>query len=371
MAEHELTKTSQRTPFEAYGGQGLWLPVLALVAFGLLFVYSSSSVYSQQKYGDGYLFFRKQLLFLIPATAAGLASALVPLNWIYRNAGILFGVAVSVTALTLIPGVGHEVGGGSRWLAFAGYQVQPGEFLKIITLVFAARIAAMHPQKPLLLWPTGLALAVLLGQPDFGSTLILIAGLTAVIFIMGIPVRLFVLGGALALPVVFGAMIAAPYRMRRLTTFLDPFADPLGAGFQIIQSYVAIASGRLFGKGLGGSQQKLFFLPEAHTDFILAVIAEEMGFAGVLIIAVTYVLLFMVMTIIISRISDPRDRLLGAGLFTMMGSSAIVNMGVVTGMLPTKGLPLPFISSGGSALIASFIAVGLLAQMHRRALDAT
>lgn len=355
--------------FNAYGGQALWFPVMALVAFGLLFVYSSSSVFAEQKFGDDFIFVRKQLMFLIPAAMAALAGAMVPLRILDRFAPQLFLGAVAFTSLTLVPGIGHEVGGGKRWIALAGYQLQPGEFLKVAAVLFAAHILGKHPRRLLLLWPLGAAPVILLCQPDFGTTMILLVGLTAIIFVHGLPLRFFFSGLAVALPLIMAIMMAAPYRMRRLTTFLDPFADPLGAGFQIIQSYVAIANGGLLGKGLGGSQQKLFFLPEAHTDFILSVIAEEMGFAGVLVIVSTYGLLFVVITFLVTRLTEHRDRLICVGLFGCLAASAVVNMGVVTGMFPTKGLPLPFISSGGSALIANSLAIGIIAQIHRNAVE--
>ncbi len=161
--------------------------------------------------------------------------------------------------------------------------------------------------------------------------------------------------------------IAAPYRLKRLVSFLDPFSDPLGSGFQVIQSFVAIASGGLFGKGLGGSQQKLFFLPEAHTDFILSVIGEEMGFIGLVIIFLIYGILFYSLLQVLLAVHEPFQRMLTAGLLAMIASSTLVNMGVCAGLLPTKGLTLPFISSGGSSLVANLFSMGILAQIHAKA----
>jgi len=224
---------------------------------------------------------------------------------------------------------------------------------------------AKFPKRVLHLWPVGIAFVALLLQPDFGSTMILVCGLAAMIFVHGIPLRFFAVGAMISVPIITTIMIAAPYRVKRLVTFLDPFADPLGSGFQVIQSFVAIANGGLFGKGLGGSQQKLFFLPEAHTDFILAVIAEEMGFAGVVVLAAIYCLLFLAILQLLKRVTNSRERLLGTAIFAMLAASTVINMGVVAGILPTKGLPLPFVSSGGSSLLASFFMMGLLSQIHR------
>jgi cell division protein FtsW len=365
------TRTSEKPErlgfFSLYGGQALWFPVLALTALGLLFVYSASSVYAGQKYGDEYLFFKKQLMFLVPALVCAFLGMRIKISFFDRYAGRLFLGALVMTFLTKAPYIGKKVLGASRWIQIGGFQIQPSEFLKVAAVIFASYLLAKHPRRVLHLWPIGVAFVALLLQPDFGSTMILVSGLTAMIFLHGIPIRFFTTGALLALPALTGIMIAAPYRVKRLVTFLDPFADPLGSGFQIIQSFVAIANGGLFGKGLGGSQQKLFFLPEAHTDFILAVIAEEMGFAGVVVVAAIYALLFIAMIQLIKRVSSHRERLLGTAIFTMLAASTIVNMGVVAGLLPTKGLPLPFVSSGGSSLLASFFMMGILSQIHRNA----
>ncbi len=377
MTRESAQKTISETPdddstrpglFALYGGQTLWFPVFALTALGLLFVYSSSSVYAAQKYGDEYLFFKKQLIFLIPALLMGFLGMRIRISFLDKYAGRIFLVSLLVTLLTKAPVIGKKVLGAARWIQIGGFQIQPSEFLKITTVLFASYLLAKEPRKLAHLWPIPLALFALLSQPDFGTTLILILGLAALILIHGVPYRFFATGALLFLPVLMVVMIAAPYRMRRLVTFLDPFADPLGAGFQVIQSFVAIANGGLFGKGLGGSQQKLFFLPEAHTDFILAVIAEEMGFAGILVVGFVYGLLFIGIIQLLKKVKNHRERLLGAGIFAMLASSTVVNMGVVGGLLPTKGLPLPFVSSGGSALLASFFMIGLLSQIYRNTL---
>lgn len=359
------TSAPRLGPLAQYGAQVLWFPVLALTAFGLLFVFSSSSVYAGQKYGDEYLFFKKQLIFLPAALVAAWVGMKVRLGFLDKHSGKLFLLALGATFLTRVPHIGKKVGGAARWIYIAGVQIQPSEFLKVATVIFASYLMAKNPRRLHQLWPVGLAFAALLLQPDFGSTMILIFGLTALIFVHGIPFRFFLSGVALALPVIVTVMVAAPYRVKRLVTFLDPFADPLGAGFQVIQSFVAIANGGWFGRGLGGSQQKLFFLPEAHTDFILAVIAEEMGFAGILVVVCIYSLLFYSIAQMLKRVSSHRERLLGAGFFAMLASSTIVNMSVVAGLMPTKGLPLPFISAGGSSLLASFFIMGLLSQIYR------
>lgn len=355
------------SPFHAYGGQTIWFPVVALLSFGLLFVYSASSVYAGQKYGDEFLFAKKQLLYILPGVVAAYAGARYPLAKIRERAGMLFIAAVGLTLLTLVPGIGKKILGASRWISLGGFQLQPSEFLKIASILFFAGVLAEKEISVLRCAAVILSFLVLWKQPDFGSSVILLTGILAVLFFKGIPKRYFFGGVALLIPVVGILAVAAPYRLKRLITFLDPFADPLGSGFQVIQSFVAIASGGLFGKGLGGSQQKLFFLPEAHTDFILSVIGEEMGFVGLAIIMLIYGMLFFSILQVLVAVKCQFSKMLTAGLLTMFASSTLINMGVCAGLLPTKGLTLPFISSGGSSLVANLFAVGLLAQIHAEA----
>lgn len=353
--------------FDAYGGQTIWFPVIALLSFGMLFVYSASSVYAGQKYNDEFLFAKKQLIYLIPGAAAAFLGARLPLDRLKKWANVIFFATLGLTLLTLVPGIGKKILGAARWISFAGFQVQPSEFLKIASVIFCARILADETLRSKKLLLVLLSFAVLLKQPDFGSSVILMSGLLAVLFFYGIPKRYFFGGVAALLPLVGVLAIAAPYRLKRLVTFLDPFADPLGSGFQVIQSFVAIASGGFFGKGLGGSQQKLFFLPEAHTDFILSVIGEEMGFVGLGIIILIYGMLFYSLLQVLLAVTCSFSRMLTAGLMTMIAASTLINMGVCAGLLPTKGLTLPFISSGGSSLIANLFTMGLLAQIHATA----
>lgn len=353
--------------FDAYGGQTIWFPVIALLSFGLLFVYSASSVYAGQKYGDEFLFARKQIIYFIPGAMAAFLGARMPLQKLRNHSTSIFIVVLAITGLTLVPGIGKRILGAARWISAGGVQIQPSEFLKIAVVIYLASIlseAKLALGKALSVL---LAFAVLLKQPDFGSSVILMVGILAVLFFTGIPKRFFFGGIVMLLPVIAILAVAAPYRLRRLVSFLDPFADPLGSGFQVIQSFVAIASGGLFGKGLGGSQQKLFFLPEAHTDFILAVIGEEMGFVGLAIIIVIYAMLFYSILQILVAVTCKFSRMLTAGLMSMIAASTLVNMGVCAGLLPTKGLTLPFISSGGSSLVANLFAMGLLAQIHASA----
>jgi len=365
--DQKSNATATISGFDAYGGQTLWFPVVALLSFGLLFVYSASSVYAGQKYGDEFLFAKKQLLYILPGALAAVAGAKIPLEKIQRWSIWLMLGALALMTLTLTPFLGKKILGASRWISLHGFQFQPSEFLKVATVIHLSACLAEKKVQWKKILPIGFGFAILLRQPDFGTVVILLVGLSSILFFHGIPKRYFLGGLAALLPLLAILAIAAPYRLKRIVTFLDPFADPLGSGFQVIQSFVAIASGGFFGKGLGGSQQKLFFLPEAHTDFILSVIGEEMGFVGILIIFLIYIMLFYSLLQLLVAVTEPFHRMVTAGLLAMLAASTLVNMGVCAGMLPTKGLTLPFISSGGSSLVANLFAMGLLAQIHARA----
>lgn len=386
-----------------YGGNVLWIPVLALTGFGILFVYSASSVYSLQTYGNEFYFAKKQALFLIPSFIAAFIGAKIPLEFFYKYVKYIFILLVTLTFATHLPHIGRRVSGAPRWLNLGPFPIQPAEFLKTFTLMFMVFLCSkfsstespeLTPQnksskklkyfgnasivklqsnkkKSIILNFMLLALAPIsiIAQKDLGTTLVVVCGCLSILYMNGLPKRFFAAIFGFLIFAIFTAIIMEPYRIARVMTFLNPFKDPLGAGFQVIQSFVAVASGGIFGKGIGESQQKLFFLPEAHTDFILAVITEEMGFVGVLVLAVLYSVLYYAVLRLILYARTHRDRLFSAGVFAMLVLTTIINMGVVAGALPTKGLPLPFISNGGSALIANYFIIGILSQISKRIYD--
>ncbi len=379
------TSASEKiSAWSAYGGNVLWIPALALTGMGILFVYSASSVYSLQNFKNEFYFAKKQALFLIPACVAAYVGVKIPLNFYFKYIRTLFTILVLMTFATHIPHIGRRVSGAARWLNLGPFPIQPSEFLKGFTLIFmVCLVLKKYKEKAffddisfltfirkhdiffhyfLLL----LAPVAIIAQKDLGTTLVLTIGCLAIIYIGGLAIRFFIaLFGFLIFALVV-AVIAEPYRIARVMTFLDPFKDPLGSGFQVIQSFVAVANGGFWGKGIGESQQKLFFLPEAHTDFILAVITEEMGFLGVLVLAILYGVLYYAIMRLVLFAKTQEDRLLATGIFAMLCMTTLINMGVVAGALPTKGLPLPFISNGGSALIGNFFLIGLLSQISKR-----
>ncbi len=348
-----------------------------MVLFGLLMVYSSSFIYAQERTGDGFAFIKKQLLH----SAIGF-SVLVGIchvdyrRWQKWAPSILLGTTALLT-LILIPGVGSRVGGAQRWFRFGFMSFQPGELAKFAVIIFAAHqlerkrerinhLAAGVISQFLVPLP---ALVLLMLQPDFGTTVMISVVIFALMFLAGVPKRY--LAGTLLLLGTVGTTLAmsTAYRRDRVMTFLDPWRDPAGKGFQILQSMIGFHNGNVFGVGLGNGKEKLFYLPEAHNDFIMAVIGEELGFIGVIAIAAAY-LFFINRGLKIAwnchtKFKDGFGMLLAAGITLALGLQGFVNMAVVMGLLPTKGLTLPFISYGGSALFVDLFAVGILLSIAR------
>jgi len=344
------------------------LLAVVLTCFGIVMVYSASSIMAAKRFSDGFFFLKRQGAY----AAVGFLLLAVLMRIDYRHLRRLavpgFLASLLLLGVMLIPGVGTQIGGASRWLRIGGVSIQPSELAKLGLVFFLAHSLAKKGDgvaefKKGFLPYMGILVALLgllLGQPDLGSALTM--GLVAVIMLVVSGTRWrYLLGtAALALPLLYWLVMSVDYRRRRILAFLNPWDDPTNAGFQIIQSWIAFGTGGLFGKGLGESRQKMFFLPEAHTDFIFSVVGEELGFAGVLVIAA----MFLVLVVRGFRASleapDEFGRLLGFGLVLLLGIEAFTNIAVVLGLLPTKGLALPFLSFGGTSLVTSLAAVGIL-----------
>jgi cell division protein FtsW len=361
--------------------QGIDIPllvtVLMMVAFGLLMVYSSSFIYAQERTGDGFAFIKKQVIFAGLGILALLGACRLDYRSWARWAYPLLGLAVTLLALVFVPGLGAKVGGAQRWLRLGPAGFQPGELAKFAVIFFVA-YQLDRKRERLGTFTAGIlsyvlltlpAFALLLAQPDFGSTVMILLVMFSLMFLAGVPARFLYSG--LGLGGIVGAFLAfgSEYRKARLLTFLDPWQDPGGNGFQILQSLVGVHQGSLLGAGLGNGKEKLFYLPEAHNDFILAVIGEELGFMGIAGVAVAY-LYFMHRGFRIAWASRElyQDRFgmyLAAGITLAIGLQGFINMSVVLGLLPTKGLTLPLISYGGSALLMDLFAVGVLLSVAR------
>ncbi len=354
-----------------------WLLGVAvlLLSLGVVMVYSASAIVAADRFQDPYLFLKKQLFWAL----LGAGCLLGALHFDYRRLEglgwpILIGAGV-LLVLVLVPPLAQPINGTRRWLRLGPLSFQPAELAKLALVIYLAAFLSRH-RDALTDWRRGFlpplavaaALALLvLAQPDLGSCLTFVAVTFALLFLAGTPSRHLLAVTASALPLLALAVWLAPYRLRRVTAFLDPWSDPQGSGFQIIQSWLALGSGGLFGRGIGESRQKLFYLPEAHTDFIFAIVGEELGFVGAAGLIVAFAVLVWRGLRVGLRAPEPFGAYLALGITLLIATQTLVNLGVVTGLLPTKGLPLPFISSGGSALLMTMISTGVLLNISQHA----
>jgi cell division protein FtsW len=363
---------------------GLLYAVLITLGFGLVMMASASFSVAERELGEPTYYLSHQVAYIVVGLLAGAwIAAYLPLDFLERNGGRLLIIAFAVLILVLLPGIGKEVNGSTRWLSLGVTRIQPSELAKLLTIIYLAgylvrrgeevRSAVRGFIKPMAL--LAVLCVLLLAEPDFGTAAVLMGTAMGMMFLGG--VRLWQFGVLLAfvLLALAGLAISSPYRMARVTAFLDPWADPFASGFQLTQALIAFGRGEWFGVGLGSSIQKLFYLPEAHTDFLFAVVAEELGLAGS--IAVIALFTFIVArSFMIARRAETAGRPFAAylayGLGLWFGLQAYTNIAVNMGLLPTKGLTLPLMSSGGSSMVAACVATGLLLRVDvesRRALQ--
>ena len=367
--------SNERRPFDKI----LLIAVGILLLIGLIMVYSASNAVAYEYRGDGYHFLKMQALWCFIGLLVMVFTAFFNYKY-YRNlAFIMLGVSGVLLILVYIPGIGIEIGGGKRWIRIWKFSFQPVEIAKIVLVICVARLITQYIESIKTfkggILPSMLLLffffALIYKQPDFGSLVIMGSLVFLMLFIGGARIYQLALLSIGALATAFVGIIIEPYRLERLKVFLDPWKEPEGSGYHIIQSFYAINSGGIFGRGLGESIQKLHYLPTPHTDFIFAVIGEEWGFVGsAIIIAIFMVILWRGMRISLTT-KNRFGSLLGFGIIYLISVQAIINIGVVTGTLPTKGLTLPFISFGGSSLLANLAAVGILLNISRTTVDAS
>jgi cell division protein FtsW len=343
--------------------------VLGLLCLGLVMVYSASAVMALEKTGSGFYFLQRQLV----AALVGLLAMATALKLGYRRLArlaypLLVLTVLLLVALVLVPGVGTVVGGARRWIRFPGVSIQPAEIAKFTWVVYLAYSLAKKREKvasfsigflPHLLLG-GVLVVLCMAQPDFGSAVELLVLLFVLLFAAGTKLSYLVGSVLLALPLAYHAVAHSPYRLARITAFLDPWAHRHDVGYQVAQSLISVGSGGFFGLGLGESRQKLFFLPEAHTDFIFSIVGEELGLFGAAVTVLLYAVIVWRGTRAALRASETFGTYLGLGLTALLGVQAVVNMSVAMGMLPTKGLTLPFVSYGGCSLVVSMTAAGAL-----------
>lgn len=344
--------------------------IAILVVFGITMVFSASYIYAKEMHGESAYYLIKQVAYLgCSLLVAFIVSRTKPTFWVKYSSFLTIMISIGLV-LTFIPGLGVEVKGAHRWVDLGPASFQPGELVKFTSLLHGIAlfenwlnlsVKERAKSAALALVP----LALLLNQPDFGSFSIAFVVLAFTCFMSRFPRKYFYSGLGIGLVLGGLALFSQPYRVQRLLTFLDPWKNPLGSGFQIIQSYLGFANGGVMGLGLGNSNEKLFYLPEAHNDFIFSVIGEELGFLGVVGLALLYMGFLLFGFRIALNLKDRLSSLVVASVVFTIAINAVLNMSVVLGLLPTKGLNLPFISSGGSSLLSNFFGLGILYSVIR------
>jgi cell division protein FtsW len=351
----------------------LFITSAILICIGIVMVYSASSIYAWERYKDSFFFLKRHISFLAIGAVLTFLVMSVDYRKFRRFAQPLVILSIVLLVLVLIPGIGREVSGARRWFRFKFISFQPSELANMAIIIYTADFIARKGNiiKTFLrgflppICVLGLSALLILMQPDLGTTLAICALTFIMLFVAGVRV-LYLLSIVLAsLPVLYTLIFSVPYRKMRIMAFLNPWLDPKGTGFQIIQSQIALGSGGIFGIGLGHSRQKLFYLPAAHTDFIFSIIGEELGLIGTLGVILLFIIFIQQGLKIIKNANDKFGYFLSLGLVLLITLKAAINIGVSCGILPTKGLPLPFISYGGSSFIFDLVSVGILINIAR------
>ncbi|MFD3448044.1 stage V sporulation protein E [Microbacteriaceae bacterium 4G12] len=346
---------------------------LLLLTVGMIMVYSASAIWASYKFNDSFFFAKRQLLF----AGLGVVAMFFIMNidyWVWRTySKILLIVCFVLLILVLIPGIGMVRGGARSWIGIGAFSIQPSEFMKLAMIAFLAKFLSER-QKVITSFKRGLApslglvflaFGIIMLQPDLGTGTVMVGTCIIMIFVSGARLLHFAVLGMLGVAGFVGLILSAPYRIKRITSYLDPWSDPLGSGFQIIQSLYAIGPGGLFGLGLGQSRQKFFYLPEPQTDFIFAILSEELGFIGGSFVLLLFSLLLWRGIRVALGAPDLYGTFLAVGIVAMIAIQVMINIGVVTGLMPVTGITLPFLSYGGSSLTLMLMAVGVLLNISR------
>lgn len=351
----------------------LLITVIITALFGILMIYSASNVWAEYKFNDPLKYVKHQFLFFILGIITMFTLSNIDYKYYYKNANKILLLTFILLILVLIPGIGIVRNGSRSWFGIGSFSIQPSEFSKIALIIFVSKYLANNDKDvkkivkgifPIL----GLILlffGLIMLEPDFGQGMVIVITLIMIIFVSGAKLSFFVKCGILGLLGIVGLIIIAPYRLARIISFVNPWVDPLGSGFQIIQSLYAIGPSGLLGKGLGNSIQKHFYLPEPQTDFIFSIISEELGFLGVLLVTGLFLIIFIRSIKISLKCSDLFSKYLVFGLSFGILIQAILNLCVVVGLIPVTGVTLPFFSYGGSSLLVSFASIGIILNISK------
>lgn len=351
----------------------IFLSAFLLSAFGLLMIYSSSHIWSEYKFNDPYYYVRHQLIFFFIGLILIYFIRKIDYKLYYKYSNIILLGSFILLILVLIPGLGQVRNGSRSWFGIGSLGIQPSELAKISLIIFTAKYLSKS-EKTIKFFKKGtlpilliifLFFGLIMLEPDFGTGMVIVMSLMFMLFISNIKLSFFGIMGTLGLGGIVALIIIAPYRLARILSFLNPWSDPLGSGFQIIQSLYAIGPSGLFGKGLGNSVQKHFYLPEPQTDFIFAIISEEFGFLGIMILSILFLTLFYNTIKISLNQKDLFAKYLSFGLIIEIIFQTILNVSVVIGLVPVTGVTLPFISYGGSSLLISMISIGIILNISR------
>ena len=352
----------------------LFLSVIILSLFGLLMIYSSSSVWADYKFNDSFHFLKYQSVFFIIGLFIMLFISKIDYKLYYKYSNKILFLSFILLILVLIPGIGSVRNGSRSWFGIGQLGIQPSEAAKISLIIFTSKYLSINEKYisnfykgviPIL-FITGIFFTLIMLQPDLGTGLILFISIISILYISGVSMKFFVYGGVTGLIGVIILIIIAPYRMDRITSFINPWKDPLGTGFQIIQSLYSIGPGGLLGLGLGNSIQKHFYLPEPQTDFIFSIISEELGVMGSIIVVSLFIIIFYQGIKISLSTTDLFSKYLSFGIIFQLIFQTIMNLSVVVGLIPITGVTLPFLSYGGSSLLVSMASIGIILNISNK-----
>lgn len=352
----------------------LLLAVIAIIIFGIIMIYSASSIWAEYKYQDPFKFVKAQSAFFLLGLLCIFIISKLDINILYKKANLILLICFVLLVLVLIPGIGSIRNGSRSWFGIGSLGIQPSEFAKLGLIIYVAKYLANNRKiikdvkkgvLPILL-VIGVFFILIMLEPDFGTAMVIVLTLVVMIFISGVKLSFFIKVGLLGLLGIVGLIIVAPYRMERIVSFLNPWVDPLGSGYQIIQSLYAIGPGGLLGQGFLNSHQKQFYLPEPQTDFIFSIISEEFGFLGILIVTSFIAFIFYRIIKIALKENNLFKKYLAFGLGFGIIIQSLLNIAVVIGLIPVTGVTLPFLSYGGSSLLISMISIGIILNISKK-----
>lgn len=351
----------------------LIIAILTICIYGIVMIFSASSIWADYKFNDKFHYVIMQSIFFCIGVFLMIVVSKIPYTYYLKKSNLILAICLGLLVLVLIPGIGSVRNGSRSWFGIGGLGIQPSEFMKLGLIIFTSKYIYNNPKEmksvtkgafPILLI-TMFSFFLIMLQPDFGTGTILVMTIVAMLFISGVDFSFFIKIGLVGMVGAVLLILAAPYRMNRIVSFLNPWSDPLGTGFQSIQSLYAIGPGGLFGMGFGNSIQKHFYLPEPQTDFIFSIISEELGIIGIISVALLFVIIILRCIKISVKSPDSFSKFLTFGITFQLSFQTLLNLAVVVGLIPVTGVTLPFFSYGGSSLLITLISMGIILNISR------